>query len=315
MARTDNDSWDLASSVGATATMVAAARAMATTADDPLINDPFAKPLVRAVGVDFFTRLVTGDLRPEDLDSDSESVGMQRMTDNMAVRTKFFDEFFLSATEGGIRQAVILASGLDSRAYRLTWPAGTTVYEIDQPEVIEFKTTTLAELGAEPTAKRRTVAMDLRYDWPSALIEEGFDPNQPAAWSAEGLLGYLPPDAQDRLLDTVTELSAPGSRVAVESVPNIDQGDHQKAIERMQAASHRWRDHGFDLDFAELVYLGDRNEAASYLGDHGWQISRNSVKELFAADGLPPLDDDNEDVGNFGELQYVSGVLNGRPKR
>jgi methyltransferase (TIGR00027 family) len=309
MARTDNDTWDLASSVGATATMVAAARAMATTADEALINDPFAEPLVRAVGVDFFTRLVTGELRPEDLDSDSESVGMQRMTDNMAVRTKFFDEFFLSATEGGIRQAVILASGLDSRAYRLAWPAGTTVYEIDQPDVIEFKTRTLAELGAEPTAERRTVAMDLRYDWPSALIEEGFDPNQPTAWSAEGLLGYLPPDAQDRLLDTITELSAPGSRVAVESVPNIDPADHEKAIERMQAASERWRDHGFDLDFAELVYLGDRNEAATYLGDHGWQLSRQSVTELFAANGLPPMDVEEE--SNFGELQYVSGVLGG----
>ena len=309
MARTENDTWDLASSVGATATMVAAARAMATTADNALINDPFAEPLVRAVGVDFFTRLVTGELRPEDLDSDSETVGMQRMTENMAVRTKFFDEFFLTATQAGIRQAVILASGLDSRAYRLAWPAGTTVYEIDQPDVIEFKTKTLAELGAEPTAKRRTVAMDLRYDWPSALIEEGFDPNQPTAWSAEGLLGYLPPDSQDRLLDTITELSAPGSRVAVESVPNIDPADHEKAIERMQAASARWRDHGFDLDFAELVYLGDRNEAASYLGDHGWQLSRNSVKELFATNGLPPVDEDNEDVGNFGELQYVSGVL------
>jgi methyltransferase (TIGR00027 family) len=309
MARTDNDTWDLASSVGATATMVAAARAMATTADDALINDPFAEPLVRAVGVDFFTRLVTGELRPEDLDSDSESVGMQRMTDNMAVRTKFFDEFFLSATEGGIRQAVILASGLDSRAYRLTWPAGTTVYEIDQPDVIEFKTRTLAELGAEPTAERRTVAMDLRYDWPSALIEEGFDPNQPTAWSAEGLLGYLPPDAQDRLLDTITELSAPGSRVAVESVPNIDPADHEKAVERMQAASDRWRDHGFDLDFAELVYLGDRNEAAAYLGDHGWQLNRQSVNELFAANGLPPIEVEEE--GNFGELQYVSGVLKG----
>jgi methyltransferase (TIGR00027 family) len=309
MARNDNDTWDLASSVGATATMVAAARAMASTADDALINDPFAAPLVRAVGVDFFTRLVTGELRPEDLDSDSESVGMQRMTDNMAVRTRFFDEFFLSATEGGIRQAVILASGLDSRAYRLAWPPGTTVYEIDQPDVIEFKTRTLADLGAEPTAERRTVAMDLRYDWPSALIEEGFDPNQPTAWSAEGLLGYLPPDAQDRLLDTITELSAPGSRVAVESVPNIDPADHEKAIERMQAASERWRDHGFDLDFAELVYLGDRNEAASYLGDHGWQLSRLSVRELFAANRLPPLED--EDGGNFGELQYVSGVLGG----
>ena len=309
MARTENDTWDLASSVGATATMVAAARAMATTADNALINDPFAEPLVRAVGVDFFTRLVTGELRPEDLDSDSESVGMQRMTDNMAVRTKFFDEFFLTATQAGIRQAVILASGLDSRAYRLAWPAGTTVYEIDQPDVIEFKSRTLAELGAEPTAKRRTVAMDLRYDWPSALIEEGFDPHQPTAWSAEGLLGYLPPDSQDRLLDTITELSVPGSRVAVESVPNIDPADHEKAIERMQAASARWRDHGFDLDFAELIYLGDRNEAASYLGDHGWQLIRNSVKELFAANGLPPLEVEEE--GNFGELQYVSGVLKG----
>ncbi|MDT5245977.1 MAG: hypothetical protein QOD36_3353 [Mycobacterium sp.] len=309
MARTDNDTWDLASSVGATATMVAAARAMASKADDALIDDPFAEPLVLAVGVDFFTRLVTGELRPEDLDSDSESVGMQRMTDNMAVRTKFFDEFFLSATQSGIRQAVILASGLDSRAYRLAWPAGTTVYEIDQPDVIEFKTRTLAELGAEPTAERRTVAMDLRYDWPSALIEEGFDPNQPTAWSAEGLLGYLPPDAQDRLLDTITELSAPGSRVAVESVPNIDPADHEKAIERMQSASERWRDHGFDLDFAELVYLGDRNEAAAYLGDHGWQLDRLSVNELFAANGLPPVEDD--ELANFGELQYVSGVLKG----
>jgi methyltransferase (TIGR00027 family) len=306
--RFEGDTWDLASSVGATATMVAAARAMATTADNALIDDPFAEPLVRAVGVDFFTRLVTGELRPEDLDSDSESVGMLRMTENMAVRTKFFDEFFLSATEAGINQAVILASGLDSRAYRLDWPAGTTVYEIDQPDVIEFKTRTLANLGAEPTATRRTVAMDLRYDWPSALIEEGFDPNQPTAWSAEGLLGYLPADAQDRLLDTITELSAPGSRVAVESVPNIDPSDHDKAIERMQAASERWRDHGFDLDFAELIYLGDRNEAAAYLGDHGWRLSRQSVKELFATNGLPPLPDDD---GNFGELQYVSGVLNG----
>ena len=317
MTRTENDTWDLASSVGATATMVAAARAIATTADNALINDPFAEPLVRAVGVDFFTRLASGELRPEDLDADNASVGMQRMTDNMAVRTKFFDEFFVSATGGGdstdagaagIRQAVILASGLDSRAYRLQWPAGTTVYEIDQPDVIAFKSNTLADFGAEPTAERRAVAIDLRNDWPSALIAAGFDPTRPTAWSAEGLLGYLPPDAQDRLLDTITELSATGSRVAVESVPAIDPADHEKAVERMQEASQRWRDHGFDLDFANLVYLGDRNEPAAYLADHGWQLSGQSVKELLAANGLPPLDED-EDVANFGELQYVSGTL------
>jgi methyltransferase (TIGR00027 family) len=309
MARTENDTWDLASSVGATATMVAAARAIATTADDALINDPFAEPLVRAVGVDFFTKLASGELRAEDIDADNASVGMARMTDNMAVRTKFFDEFFTTAVAAGIRQAVILASGLDSRAYRLAWPAGTTVYEIDQPEVIEFKTKTLAEFGAEPTADRRTVAVDLRFDWPSALIAAGFDPSQPTAWSAEGLLGYLPPEAQDKLLDTITELSAVGSRVAVESTPGIDPADHEKAIERMQEAAQQWRDHGFELDFADLIYMGDRNEASTYLADHGWQISSQSVKELLSENGLPEIIDDDEDVARFGDLQYVSGIL------
>src|ERR1700753_1107927 len=167
MARTDNDTWDLASSVGVTATMVAASRAMATKAERPLINDPFAEPLVRAVGVDVLVRMASGELSPADFeaDGDGRSAGPQRMTENMAVRTKFYDEFFLDATEAGIRQAVILASGLDCRAYRLGWPVGTTVYEIDQPRVIEFKSRALAELGAQPTADRRTVAIDLRYDW------------------------------------------------------------------------------------------------------------------------------------------------------
>jgi methyltransferase (TIGR00027 family) len=309
MARNDNDTWDLASSVGATATMVAAARAIATSADDALINDPFAEPLVRAVGVDFFTKLASGELRAEDLDADTASVGMARMTDNMAVRTKFFDEFFLEATAAGVRQAVILASGLDSRAYRLAWPAGTTVYEIDQPEVIEFKTRTLAEFGAEPTADRRTVAVDLRFDWPSALIAAGFDPSVPTAWSAEGLLGYLPPEAQDKLLDTITELSAIGSRVAVESTPSVDAADHEKAIERMQAAAEQWRNHGFELDFADLIYMGDRNEASAYLADHGWQISSQSVKQLLSENGLPEIIEEDEDIARFGELQYVTGIL------
>jgi methyltransferase (TIGR00027 family) len=307
MVRTANDTWDLASSVGATATMVAAARAVASNAERPLIDDPFAAPLVRAVGVDLFTRLASGDLRQEDLDDDADA-GMQRMTDNMAIRTKFFDEFFLDSTAAGIRQAVILASGLDSRAYRLSWPAGTVVYEIDQPDVIEFKTRTLAALGAEPRADRRTVAIDLRYDWPSALIEAGFDPKQPTAWSAEGLLGYLPPEAQDRLLDTITELSAPGSRIGTESAPNIDPADHDKLIQRMQSAAQRWRDHGFDLDISELVYLGDRNEAQAYLADHGWQITGASINELFATNGLPPLDGDTP----FANLRYIDGTLAGR---
>src|ERR1700757_4415229 len=222
-ARTDDDSWDLASSVGATATMVAAARAVTTRPSDPVKTDPFAEPLVRAGGFDFFTRLAGGELQPSDVD-DETTRAVQRMVDVMAVRTRYFDEFSARAARAGIRQAVILACGLDSRAYRLPWPAGTTVFEVDQPEVIEFKTATLAELGAAPTADRRVVAVDLRDDWPTALRAAGFDPGQPTAWSAEGLLGYLPPEAQDRLLDTITELSAPGSSLATESAPNPEPG-------------------------------------------------------------------------------------------
>ena len=114
---------------------------------------------------------------------------------------------------------VILASGLDSRAYRLDWPAGTTVYEIDQPQVLDYKSTTLAENGVTPSADRREVAIDLRQDWPAALRAAGFDPTARTAWLAEGLLMYLPAEAQDRLFTQIGELSAPGSRVSAETAP------------------------------------------------------------------------------------------------
>src|SRR6516225_90546 len=191
--RHEGDSWDLASSVGATATAVAARRAMASKGPDPLIDDPFAEPLVNAVGVDAFIRMMNGEI---ELAEDDPAFTPRRLAEGMAVRTRFFDSFFLDAAEDGVRQAVILASGLDTRAYRLPWPAGTVLYEIDQPQVIAFKTNTLADLGADPTAERRAVAIDLREDWPAALREAGFDVTQPTAWSAEGLLPYLPPEAQ-----------------------------------------------------------------------------------------------------------------------
>lgn len=209
MTRTDDDTWDPASSVGATATMIAVARAIATNADRPLINDPFAEPLVRAVGIDLLIQLASGAVRPEDVGE--HATGGKWMIDNIAVRTKFYDDFFRDATTAGIRQAVILASGLDTRAYRLAWPSGTVVYEIDQPGVIEFKTHALADMDAEPTAERRAVAIDLRREWPTALKDAGFDPARPTAWSAEGLLSYSSPQAQDRLLDTITALSAPAA--------------------------------------------------------------------------------------------------------
>lgn len=306
--RFEGDTWDLASSVGATATMVAAARAIATNSPDPLIDDPFAEPLVRAVGVEFFKRLASGELSAADVDDDS-ALGLQRMTDNMAVRTKFFDEFFLAAAEAGVRQAVILAAGLDARAYRLAWPTGTTVYEIDQPQVIDFKTTAMAELGAAPTADRRAVAIDLRNDWPTALRAAGFDPGQPTAWIAEGLLGYLPSDAQDRLLDNITALSAPGSRLATETVPNANAFDHDKMAARMQAVADQWRGHGFDINWSDLVFLDERNEVAAYLDAQGWQTAGRTVVDLFAENGLPALSVDDVEEEPFGSIVYVSAIL------
>jgi methyltransferase (TIGR00027 family) len=306
MPRTDNDTWDLATSVGATATMVAAARAVATNADNPLIDDRFAEPLVRAVGVNFLTKWATGDLDASEIDDDESNWKLEQMPNAMAVRTRFFDSFFADATQSGIRQAVILASGLDARAYRLDWPAGMTVFEVDQPAVIAFKTSTLADLGAEPTADRRAVAIDLRHDWPAALLEAGFDKSQPTAWIAEGLLGYLPPEAQDRLLDNISALSADGSRLATEAIPDMSDVDHDKAREMMRKATEKWRAHGFDLEFSELGYEGDRNDVAVYLDTLGWHSTGRPMSELLADNGLPPVPQGNDSVSVADTIYYTS---------
>ncbi|TDH53957.1 class I SAM-dependent methyltransferase [Mycobacterium eburneum] len=279
MTRSEGDSWDLASSVGATATMVAAARALASREADPLIEDPYAAPLVRAVGVDLFTRIVDGKI--ELPDGDEDAAAPRVMTAVMAVRTRFFDDFFLGAADAGIRQAVILASGLDSRAYRLAWPAGSVVYEIDQPKVIEFKAATMASIGASPTAELRPVSIDLRDDWPAALRAAGFDVSQPTAWSAEGLLAYLPPEAQDRLFDNITALSAPGSQLATEYHPD---GGAAMA-ERSRAIGNHWRELGFDVNLSDLFYTGERNPAGDYLRNQGWEVAARSRSAVFAEYG------------------------------
>ncbi len=304
MSRTENDTWDLASSVGATATAVAASRATASQGPNPLLNDPWADPLVRAVGIDTFVKLIDGEIRR----TDDPLLNRQSMNEQITVRTRFFDDFFMQATGSGIRQAVILASGLDTRAYRLPWPDGTVVYEIDQPAVLEFKTRTLAGLGAEPTARRRTVAIDLRDDWPSALAEAGLDAGQPTAWSAEGLLVYLPPEAQDRLFDNVAALSAPGSRIATEHLDlrNIPSDWAQKLTERSRRL-------GSNINLAELFYTGERNTAAEYLAAHGWRVDISTTEQAYAAHGFELPDDD---LASFGDASgYLSATLAQRHRR
>jgi methyltransferase (TIGR00027 family) len=302
MGRTNNDTWDLATSVGATATMVASGRARASRAENALIEDRFAEPLVRAVGIDFFTRWAIGELDSVEIDVPGAPWGMQRMTDIQAARTRYIDAFFADATAAGIRQVVILASGLDARGYRMAWPAGMTVFEIDQPQVIEFKTATMAELGAEPTADMRAVPIDLRHDWSSALRKAGFDTERPAAWAAEGLLGFLPADAQDRLLDSVTALSADGSRLVAEVF--LNSSANQQAL---NAAIHKWREHGLDVELDNLGFPGERNDVATYLEDRGWRAVRTQLNELLADNGLPLQSSDAD--APFGKNYYCTAVL------
>lgn len=272
--RTHDDTWDIATSVGSTAVMVAAARAGETAKAEPLIRDPYAEGLVAGVGLGVWDIVRSEEFAAKVAEADVEVAAIfEHMGNYQAVRTHFFDAFFAAATAAGIRQVVILASGLDSRAYRLDWPAGTVVFEIDQPKVLEYKAAKLAEQDAPPSAERHAVAVDLRQDWPKALREAGFDADAPTAWLAEGLLMYLPADAQDRLFEQITALSAPGSRVSAEAVgvrSDDRRAEFREKFERI-AAQFGMED---SLDVAELMYNDpDRADVAQWLNTHGWRAS------------------------------------------
>ncbi len=295
--RTHDDTWDIATSVGTTAVMVAAARATETDSADPLIRDPYAKLLVSEAGTGVWETMLDGSVidKVESIDPEAAAI-FQHMRNYQAVRTHFFDAHFAAAVAAGIRQVVILASGLDSRAYRLDWPAGTTVYEIDQPKVLAYKTATLAANGATPLADRREVPIDLRQDWPAALRGEGFDPNAPTAWLAEGLLMYLPADAQDRLFAQITELSAAGSRIAVETAASHADERRQEMRDRFQRIADEL-DIEQTVDVQDLIYHDeDRAVVVDWLNDHGWRATaQNSGDEMRRldrwVDGVPMADD------------------------
>jgi methyltransferase (TIGR00027 family) len=295
--RTDDDTWDIATSVGATAVMVAAARAAETDRDDPLIRDPYARVLVAGAGTGVWNFMQDAEFVAKVANADAEVAAIfQHMGSYQAVRTYFFDDFFANAVKAGIRQIVILASGLDSRAYRLQWPAGTTVYEIDQPKVLEYKSATLDEHGVSPVATRRAVPMDLRFDWPKALRKAGFDVGVPTAWLAEGLLMYLPAGAQDRLFEQITELSAAGSRVAAETAGIRGDERREQMRERFEDIARQF---GIEetLDIEELIYNdAERADLAQWLADHGWAAtdisSQAEMRRLGRAVALERFDDD-----------------------
>ncbi|OHV06771.1 class I SAM-dependent methyltransferase [Mycobacterium talmoniae] len=301
--RTHDDTWDITTSVGTTAVMVAAARAIETDRPDPLIRDPYAKILVADAGTGVWEFLLddTIDARLETVDPESAAI-FRHMRGYQAVRTHFFDSYFADAVAAGIRQVVILASGLDSRAYRLDWPAGTTVYEIDQPKVLEYKAATLAAHGVSPAADRHEVPIDLRQDWPAALRAAGFDPAAPTAWLAEGLLMYLPGDAQDRLFAQITEQSAPGSRVATETAGTHSDERREEMRERFKKTAEQL---GIaqPVDFADLTYNDpDRADVAAWLGGHGWRATAQHSQDEMRRLGRwleVPMGDDKDAFSEF----------------
>jgi methyltransferase (TIGR00027 family) len=252
--------------------MVAAARAAETAKPDPLIRDPYAGVLVSGAGTGVWSYILDEEFgaKVAEVDADVAAV-FTHMGNYQAVRTHFFDGFFADAVAAGIRQVVILASGLDARAYRLEWPAGTVLFEIDQPKVLEYKAARLAENGTLPSVRRHEVPVDLRFDWPKALQDAGFDREAPTAWLAEGLLMYLPADAQDRLFEHITALSAEGSRVAVETVGVQAEQRRAQMRERFEPIAAQFGLHG-TMDVADLMYDDpDRADVAQWLDAHGWR--------------------------------------------
>ncbi|WP_224390274.1 SAM-dependent methyltransferase [Pseudonocardia sp. ICBG1293] len=259
--------WDVTRSVGATALAVAAARAAEAERPDPLVVDPYARALVDAAA--------PGVPLPRGADDGGD--GWRALVDMMAVRTRVLDAALLAAAADGVRQVVVPAAGLDARPYRLAWPDGTAVYEIDQPEVLAHKQRVLGDTA--PRARRVAVPCDLRDDWPDALRGSGFDPGRPTAWLVEGLLPYLPPEAEADLLARVDELSAPGSRVALEAVDLAvaDEYLHTDGVRAMAAT--------MGSDLAQLWDTRRRPAPASVLRAAGWDVRERTLGELGAGFG------------------------------
>ncbi|WP_019925701.1 SAM-dependent methyltransferase [Nocardia sp. BMG111209] len=276
--RTEGDSWDITSGVGSTALFVAAGRAFASREPDPLASDPFAETFVRAAGAEW-EDLLDGLVAEHPLTDPGFGAGFQLY---LAARTRYFDAFCESAIEAGIRQVVILASGLDARAYRLSWPDDAVVYELDRAPVLDFKAKALAAAGGMSRARRREVAVDLREDWPRALRDGGFDRTRPTAWLAEGLLPYLPAAAQDRLFESIDSLSCRDSRAAVEQTEMLSPA----ALEEMRSYADQ-AGHG-RAEWVQLIYNEPRNEAAAWFADHGWDAERTEVDAYIRALGRTP---------------------------
>ena len=247
-----------------TALGVARIRAGESRRDDRLFDDPYAAAFVAAMPNAYAADDARGDA--------ARSVGA-RIALHVVIRTKFYDDYLLAATSDGIRQVALLAAGLDARAFRLPWPAGTTVYEVDLPEMLAFKEDVLASTDGAPSCDRVAVAADLTGDWQAALVAAGFDPAAPTAWLVEGLLVYLTADDGGRLLDTIAGLSAPGTRLSCEQGRSAMQLAAQSAESSASEATTLWQ--------------GGIADIVSWLTEHGWSVEPFALGDLARDYGRP----------------------------
>ncbi len=261
--------------VGRTALLVANARALEARRGEALAVDPFAAHFVRASPgcadwPDDPARVAPGD------------PVWERLAAYFALRTRVLDDHLLAATATGTRQVVLLGAGLDSRAHRLPWPAGTTVWELDRPEVLRFKQRVLDGLDAAPTADRRTVPVDLRDDWTGALTAAGLDPAEPVAWLAEGLFLYLPAESELAVATALDGLSAPGSTLAYE-VKNGLESATVRAAPVYAATRER-----LGVDLLALFAPGPRPNTAAALAALDWATTVRSPFDHAPASRLRP---------------------------
>jgi len=234
--------------VADTGLLVAAIRARESTRDDRLFTDPFADKLAGAAGHRILDAAPSGD----------------RTTMQIVVRTRFWDDALLQAVSS-CRQVVLVAAGMDARAYRLDWPAGTTVFELDQPGVVTAKNALLAD--DTPQCTRVPIGIDLTDDWPAALTSAGFNAEAPAVWLTEGLLMYLPEEAVRRLFERIDALSAPGSVLCYDVVgKSLLQAPFMAELLKSMA------DHG-------APWLFGTDDPAELVRDRGWSAEVTDIAE------------------------------------
>ena len=227
-----------------TAYWTASVRAQETARPDRLFDDPWAEALAGDIGTAWISQRPPGSTLP------------------IVLRTRYFDDFLQRITKKeGIRQVVLLAAGLDTRAYRLDLPAATEVFDLDQPEILATKDAVLAKLGARPTCTRHSVAADLTGPWQQALMAAEYDSDAPSGWLLEGFLFYLSNEHGAKLLEEVSKLSAPGSWLGFDIVNACTlTSPLTKPWIEMQARSG-------------APWVGTMDDPVGFLAAHDWQAS------------------------------------------